>query len=233
MNINNLIIEVTRKCNFSCEHCLRGNKQNKNIDLEAIDALFNNDIQYISTVTFTGGEPSLNIEAIDYFIEKCKEHNTEIESFYIATNGGITSGKMEFLQVLIKLFCFCTGNEISSCEISKSDFHDWQNEDAISQLKCLAFVRERENLDYKNLIHEGKAKELNEANGTIDDARRITPDKTLNIEDDTIENDYLYINVHGDVILECDLSYARQTRHKIGNIKETRLEDMAKQKVLI
>jgi len=60
MNIDNLIIEITRKCNFTCDHCLRGEAQNKDIDHKVIDALLDNNIEYISNITFTGGEPSLN-----------------------------------------------------------------------------------------------------------------------------------------------------------------------------
>ena len=32
LNIDSLIIEVTRKCNMQCEHCLRGAAQRKTID---------------------------------------------------------------------------------------------------------------------------------------------------------------------------------------------------------
>lgn len=231
MQINNLIIEVTRKCNFSCSHCLRGEAQNKNIDLKYIDALFdNNDINYISNVTFTGGEPSLNIRAIDYFIEKCKRNNVEVGSFYIATNGSTASGNIEFLQLLIKLYCFCSDNEISAVEISKTDYHNqnMQNAEAINKLKCLSFVREKEHLDSKYLINEGKAKEIVEYYGRTKEARHIIPDNQLILNEyEEIENDYLYINCKGDIILSCDLSYKRQDIHKIGNIKENKLLELA------
>ena len=36
MLIDNLILEITRKCNFQCKHCLRGNSQNKNIDFDVM-----------------------------------------------------------------------------------------------------------------------------------------------------------------------------------------------------
>jgi len=160
MNIDNLIIEVTRKCNFTCDHCLRGEAQNKDIDYKVIDALLdNNNIEYISSITFTGGEPSLNCNAINYFIDKCIKNNISIGSFYIATNGGASSGSLEFLQVLIKLFCFCSDNEISNCEISQSDYHCYsQDQDAIQRLKCLSFVRERSRLENRHIIREGKGK---------------------------------------------------------------------------
>lgn len=227
MQIQNLILEVTRRCNFSCDHCLRGEAQKKDIDFAVINALLdNNNIDYISSVTFTGGEPSLNVKAIDYFLTRCEANNIEIGNFYIATNGGESSGNIEFLQMLIKLYCYCSDNEISSVEVSKSDFHNWQDDEAIQRLKCLSFVRERENLDYKSLIHEGRAKKTNEYNGTIDTARRIEIEKDLKIEYDSIINDELYINVKGDVCLSCDISYKRQDKNKIGNILNDELVNM-------
>lgn len=233
MQIQNLIIEITRKCNFSCEHCLRGNAQNKDIDTKYIDALLdNNNISYISGVTFSGGEPSLNIEAIDYFIEKCKRNKIDIGSFYIATNGSITSGNIEFLQVLLKLYCFCSDNEMSQVSISKSDWHNQngQDEEAIERLKCLTFVEERGHLDYKGLLNEGKAKEIIEYYGITKEAKNVSPDNKIILnENNEIENEYLYINCKGDIILACDLSYKRQDIHKIGNIKKNKLIELTEE----
>jgi len=134
--------------------------------------------------------------------------------------------------VLIRLYCFCSDNEISLVEVSRSDFHNGQDEEAIQKLKCLSFSGERKNMDYKNLIHEGKAKELNYWNGTIDTARKITPDKELIIEgEETISNE-LYINCNGDVCLDCNLSYQRQVYNNIGNIKEKPLMEMNKKEMV-
>lgn len=229
MYIDNLIIEITRRCNFSCAHCLRGDAEKRDIDFKIIDALLNNDIDYIGTITFTGGEPSLNVPAINYFIDQCKERGVDVGGFYIATNGGKTSGSMEFLQAVIKLYCYCSDNEISCVEISNSDYHiNDQDEDAKKRLKCLSFVRERDHLDYRYLIHEGRAKELNEMNGTAEDARKITPSKELKIdEDNRLLSDEVYINCKGDVVLACDLSYRRQDKNKIGNVLTDKLKDLA------
>jgi len=229
MYIQNLILEVTRKCNFSCAHCLRGNAQNKNIDFAVIDALFNNNIDYIGMITFSGGEPSLYPEAINYFIDQCQSRGVEVGDFYIATNGGKSSGSLEFLTAVMRLYCFCSNNEMSQVEISKSDYHaGQQDEEAKKRLQCLRFAGERQHLDYRYLIHEGRAKVLNELNGTIDEARRIEPEKQLRRdEDENILTDELYINCKGDICLSCDLSYKRQDKNKIGNILTDRLEDLA------
>ena len=62
ISIQNLAIEVTRKCNIKCAHCLRGDSQNKDIDLKYIDILLD-QVNYIGHFCPTGGEPSLNIKA--------------------------------------------------------------------------------------------------------------------------------------------------------------------------
>ena len=72
MHINNLMIEVTRRCNLKCDHCLRGDAQNKDISTEYIDALLD-QVTSIGSVTFTGGEPFLATYIIDYFLNKLKE----------------------------------------------------------------------------------------------------------------------------------------------------------------
>lgn len=61
INVYNLVIEVTRRCNMCCTHCLRGDAQDLDISDEVLETVARN-IQP-SSVTFTGGEPSLNIAA--------------------------------------------------------------------------------------------------------------------------------------------------------------------------
>ena len=53
-----VVIEVTRRCNMNCAHCLRGDAQNLDISIDVIDRFFDafaNGAD-ISTITFTGGE---------------------------------------------------------------------------------------------------------------------------------------------------------------------------------
>ena len=99
-----------------------------------------------------------------------------------------------------------------------------QNEEQIERLKVLRFVREKEKLNPLYVIAEGRGKELAELNGTIDQARRIKVGK-LEIEDNQIR-DTLYINAKGDVLTECDLSYRRQDKNKIGNVMEKKIVEM-------
>ena len=58
IQLDSLVIEVTRRCQLKCEHCLRGNAQKRDMSRDYIKDLFKK-VGYISNLTFTGGEPSL------------------------------------------------------------------------------------------------------------------------------------------------------------------------------
>lgn len=231
MQLDNFIIEVTRKCNMACEHCLRGEAQNKDIKRETIlKFLSDNNIDYISSVTFTGGEPSLNCQAIRDFIDICKGLKIGCGNFYIATNGKIVTD--EFLFLCMELYIFCDENEMSAIDISRTDWHTEQDESGIEKLKTLRFCNEKSRLDYKYVISEGRGKQLNEWNGNIN-ARKIDNITPLQIEDNYIP-EMLYLNVKGDILTNCDISYRRQDKIKVGNIYNQNLIEMeAQQKELM
>lgn len=82
---NNVVIEITRRCNMCCAHCLRGDAENVDIQEKYIDAFLDSFEKgaYISSLTFTGGEISLNIPAIRYTLKAVKERGIAVGSFYI------------------------------------------------------------------------------------------------------------------------------------------------------
>lgn len=80
------LIEVTRKCNLKCRHCLRGEAENITITKEMIDNYFDN-IDGILTLNFTGGEPLLAIDEIEYTIDKIIKDKIRVASLAVITNG--------------------------------------------------------------------------------------------------------------------------------------------------
>ena len=162
MNVDNLIIEVTRRCNLSCEHCLRGKAQNLDIKKGTIENfLVNSNVEYISSVTFTGGEPTLNIQAINDFIDICQVNNIDVGSFYIVVNGVTVPD--EFILVAARLFAFCSDNEISQICVSESDFYYGQNEEEINKLELFKIFSKKTTSEAKYLIKEGNAIEIGRA----------------------------------------------------------------------
>ena len=85
-SIDNLVIEITRRCNMCCDHCLRGDAQDVNIQFDTLKSLFAR-LNHIREITFTGGEPSLNPGAMMDALRLCKKYGVSVETIWLATNG--------------------------------------------------------------------------------------------------------------------------------------------------
>lgn len=214
IEVRDLVIEVTRRCNMRCPHCLRGDVQNLDILLDYVDTLFSK-IDTISTLTITGGEPSLVPEIINSILDSANKHQVEIGSFYIATNAKKIT--MEFIHVLLRMWQEC-GNEfyydddIAMVQYSNDIYHDFEDVDreGLRLLQALKFVSPRNKSDDAEymLIAEGKAPDNYECKKTV------TPDEFIIESSDgdniIIENGTLYLNAKGFMIAGCDFSYENQ-----------------------
>ena len=67
--IKNLCIEITRRCNMRCTHCMRGDAESVDIPLKHISNLLRH-VRHIHHFNITGGEPSLNVRAIRHILER-------------------------------------------------------------------------------------------------------------------------------------------------------------------
>lgn len=222
MKIECLAIELTRRCNMTCSHCMRGDVQDKDIASDILSSLLvDNEVTSIQSLIFTGGEPSIYGQGVDNFISLCTDNNITIGNFYIAVNGKVCSD--EFLVTMSDLYDFCTNKEQSKVDITRSSFHIGQDEDVVAKLKTLPFVYEREEFmledDYIRIRKQGRAE---------DPAFEVGED--IKPQTQTLWNGVLrgivYLNVNGDICNSCDLSYANQEINKIGNITEETLSEM-------
>ena len=81
--VNYLAIEVTRRCNMKCNHCLRGDAQNLDISTAVLSGIAKHI--HPASVIFTGGEPSLNVPAIKRYFELaercflCRHQRSDVE----------------------------------------------------------------------------------------------------------------------------------------------------------
>lgn len=93
-----IAIEVTRRCNQQCaDYCMRGPRQNLDISPHFIDLLLDphrNNYKAIRTITFSGGEPTLNVPAITYTINKIISEKLPIFQVSLMTNGLIYSEEL-------------------------------------------------------------------------------------------------------------------------------------------
>lgn len=208
-NVNELIIEVTRRCNMDCCHCLRGDAQSCDMDLRHVKALMQH-VESIDTLTLTGGEPSLVPHIIDGIIELASRYHIPIERFYMATNGmGVSEA---FMLSLIKLWNYCdnTDEEVSSrLDISNDGYH-FYDDDYYKKLSVFKFTGKKSSEDHTlydhALVRAGRTLE----NYSPADGR----ERSLyyyEVDDTVIGGDaQIYLNCKGDILADCNMSYEQQ-----------------------
>lgn len=240
---NSVFIEVTRRCNMCCAHCLRGDAENIDIQEKYIDAFLDSFEKgaCISSLTFTGGEISLNIPAIRYTLKAVKERGIAIGSFYMVTNGKAVDKMADLAMASLEWWTYCDEKDDDMCSlcISSDNFHEAIPYESKSILSGLKYNRDDKVTDFhKNyLLNEGRAKSLN-----ADWALKKEP-RTPELEVDYTGNDktgininegQLYLNAIGDVVVGCDWSYESQKKYRIGNVMDEKwLENIRSSKLCI
>ena len=214
MEIRNLIIETTRRCNMKCQHCLRGAVQNMDMETKYIDSLLS-QFRSIGNVTFSGGEPSLNVPIMEYFLSECKRRNVYVGSFYVATNG--LKPSIDFTVFCLKMFAFCSDKEMCRVDLSNDMYHAEEGNFNTELLDGLSFFGkkfENDNFRYTyGLLNEGRAKKL-----TYLELNEVHESKIESLED--LEEADIYLNCKGEIINGCDWPYASQSKHKLCDVSE-------------
>ncbi len=222
MNINNLIIEVTRRCNLNCMHCLRGEKQLLDLDASYLETLLEKlNVKGIGTITFSGGEPSLNLDCIIEIRSILKRERIDVGNFYMATNG-VNKYNKRFIIELLEWYLFCSENEITRVDLSNSPYHDTLT-NSLGLMEGLGFsgYKYEDNYSGDNLINDGNAN----SNGIGSNALDSSP---VEIDEHSIGE--LYLNCYGDLCTSCDLSYETQESEEfnICNVKDVSEEVIKK-----
>lgn len=88
----NLTITSTLKCNARCEYCYERGVLQKDLDSTSFEKIINfiklKDYSMGVNLNWFGGEPLMNISALDYISEKLIENNISFKS-YVITNGSL------------------------------------------------------------------------------------------------------------------------------------------------
>ena len=226
-HIENLIMEVTRKCNLTCEHCLRGDSQRMNFNPDnVIQWIKDNNITSIRTITVTGGEPFLNAKGIKRFFDSV---DVEINCIYLVTNGTIFNE--DVLAAIFSMNKKCPmledsdGTEGLILQISEDDFHFGERNEGWNVIKWSP-KKGRTYHDIDWLTPEGRAKD----NGFGSCRKLRNPDPWVYHIDEgkdffLIEGEF-YISSNGMITRNCDLSYKSITKRQIGNIKKDKFCDL-------
>lgn len=201
VNAGTLILEVTRRCNQQCAHCLRGHCQAMDMTKETIDAVLDS-MESIGSVVFTGGEPTLNLPIIQYFFEEANRHGKLPSCFWLATNG--LEHQIELAKILLDWYPLMEEQSLCGVTISVDQFH---KKPAVNYLAGLAFyTKEKEHpngMDNRQIIHSGLAEE----NGLGFHSAHEDLDFEVSMDDDTIDVDFVYVSANGLITGDCDMSY--------------------------
>jgi hypothetical protein len=210
LDIDGLAVEVTRRCNMHCAHCMRGEAKNKDLDLDRFTS-FLKDVRSINSITFTGGEPTLNVDAINHILHVCKALSIPVYYFYIVTNGKEVTSK--FLNAMIEWYAYCIecGGEPEMCglALSQDEFHDDIDRENIAKLKAFAFFRAEDkkisNRKETSLLNLGRARSL--VSNSRRDPMRYLPEVELHGDTIYVTDTEITFTVNGEILLDCDYEY--------------------------
>lgn len=250
-----LEIELTRKCNRQCAHCLRGQAQDKTISKKIIDKIFD-DVGDCLAVYVCGGEAMMELDTLRYLVDKIARNWNTIQ-LEITTNGSILD---ESIVKALEQFCQMPpkkldNNRKAQLTISKDEFHisgEWQkawdfykplfdeanrrlgcSDDEKLILKTWSPVDKEETKKKKGkpvLLYAGNAIELAKGNNKYRIGKNLKVPSYNNHRLKIIDN-IVYctemITVNGDVVVACeDDSYAAYDACAVGNILNEPLSDI-------
>ena len=222
--VDNLILEVTRRCNMACAHCMRGDAQNKDMTREIIDRVLEN-ISSVCDITFTGGEPSLNVDIINYTLEKCKQLRIPVLEFYIVTNGKVVTE--DFLIACLRWHAYVIEHSIepetSGVALSRDKFHEPIPNENIALLRTLACFRpddKHTNFDKYGVLALGRGAFL--ADTPVNEYRHPTrPDNfIMEMDDNEVRVERMTVTVDGDILSDCDYAYDDTAKLTVGHITD-------------
>lgn len=221
-----LAIEITRKCNLSCKHCMRGDAQNLTISQEVIDA-FLSQTSEIYDLLLTGGEPLLELDTVEYLLHAINRHGVNVHKIDIITNGTILSARAADI-----LLNFTEQNPHCLVFFGVSDdvFHD-----KAQSKKCFDFYASLFGEKIPVLMH-GELPFLRSC-GRVQVAKEIDGIKVTGVGENSIRPHRINVSdgvVHcsidllanGNIALKADTSFDISDKLSIGNILEEPLAFM-------
>ena len=221
LSLSSLSIECTRRCNMKCAHCMRGPAQAKDLNPEAVYRMFEH-IDYIGSITPTGGEPSLNPDALNTIADAIRKYSVTVSGIYIVTNGKQVSD--DFISGLMNAMLATEMDEYSSgIALSVDMFHDHISAENIKKLRLFAgFDMESKKTDWTKIppIARGRASSLTSViarhrdyGNAFYDAEIDENDRKINIPDGQ-----LALTVDGNIVSDCDYAYRDVRRLTICNV---------------
>lgn len=190
-------IELTRRCNMRCAHCMRGDPQSIDLQEQPL-AAFLRQIRTIGLLVLSGGEPSLAAAQIKMVHSYLRKFEVDVFRVDIVTNAKVIS---KAFTAALSLF-----REPCRCKLAYGgDLHEDVPAESIRKLKdALGHQWEiKPQGTSRPLIKQGRCLEGREVNLT----------SRFQVCNGMIYHRPLYLNALGFVLPHTDLSYENQERN--------------------
>lgn len=221
-----LYLELTRRCNLRCAHCLCGAPENTTISKEIIDE-FLSQVTAIKHLMIGGGEPLLELDTFEYLLDALERHSVPVFILGLVHNGTICDKRV---MKIINGYLARNPHSQFGLEISNDVFHNQEQ-----SKKCLEFYRElagercyvKLHGDIDWLHHAGRAWGKRSVMnipviGSNDTAFR--PHR-LKMEYNRIFCS-IYLSANGNFGFQCDTSFAEHDKLALGNITKESLKNI-------
>jgi len=235
-------IELTRRCNEKCAHCLRGDALDVDLSKEIIDSLFdNNDIRLIENLLLSGGEPTMNGQALSYLVDKIIEKRVVIGTYRVIINGTyydpLFGDAIKRLHEYIdrvgwnKLYNVMYANSFGRIGISQDQYHKEVKQEVLDKLNELPskIIILDDEYNSEKLLPYGRAFD-NSLSSNIGNLSKLTDIEGSYIinkyGNDGIQINKQYICANGNVCLDPNYPFKVLDEYKIGNVLEGSILDM-------
>lgn len=236
--LHDLTIEVTRRTNE--ERCFqKGFPQNIDLTIDLVNALFeSNEIERIDSLTFTGGEPTLNHEIIIYIIDKIIANEINVAKINITTNGKLIN--KELLQAFSRFNAYRNrlitnytyehirdNRELADKIIRLSLNNHVQINISAEQTDFLKFKEEYEKNSFGLWIMKENIQNISENRVCNIPIKRELKDFLYSKELDAYAvSEKLYLTSTGYITNLTDVYYIDMDISNMGNIKDKSLQEM-------
>ena len=235
-------IELTRRCNEMCKHCLRGPAEPVDLSKDVIDALFdNNDIDLIENLLLSGGEPTMNGEALLYLVDKLIEKEVIVGSYRVIVNGTYYDDR--FGDAIRKLHRYVDSigwnreynvmqsERFGSIGISQDQFHKSYDPKVLEKIQELPSTVSILREEYKpsTILPYGRANDNDLSNREEDYSNLFIKEDSfiiLGYGEPGVEFKKQYICANGNVCLDPNYPFKILDTHNVGNVLEKPIYEM-------
>jgi len=232
--VNHLWIEATRRCNFDCAHCFHGPAEDVSMSDTTINKILKIlDNNYISTISFVGGEYACDIDVFGRLEKALERNKTKFGYVTFVTNGvGALEDLFEISSKIAKLAADQKTIICMSCDdYHRAEYirlgHDFEKQEALffelgKKYKDVKpeMIPYQSNQDFV-IGHYGNGKELTgitkcfdaPVNHTLFGFKEYCPSAGYAVLE------HINFDVHGNIPLPI-IEYKRGDKENFGNVHD-------------